>query len=167
MPPSPSDSTLPPPDPAVAQAVAGLSASELRLEREHCALELERLALERERLETERLRLERERELYAGGGSNALHVGIGVLVLAVVVVLALGLLFGYNAGLDAGRLQAPAPRKILVNGPFLDMLRKTPPGTLGMVDTLTPPDIRSRRPWEYLNARPAADSACGNLPLLR
>ena len=148
-------------------AVSGLSASELRLEREHCALEMERLALERDRLETERLRLERERELY-GGGSNALHVGIGVLCLAVAVVLALGLLFGYDAGLEAGRLQAPAPRKVLVSGAFLDLLRATPSGAAVFAAPAAEPAPASRTPpWVSLYARPASSAAFGNLPLLR
>ena len=166
MPPTLPDSDLPAPDSGAAQAVSAMSASGLRLEREHCALELERLSLERERLETERLRLERERELYAGGGSNALHVSLGILALAVTVVLVLGLLFGYNAGLESGRLQAPAPRKVLVNGAFLEMLRQTPSGTLG-IDAAMPSDLRAKRPWEGLNARPASAAAYGNQLLIR
>lgn len=153
--------------PSAESAVSGLSASELRLEREHCALEIERLALERDRLETERLRLERERELY-GGGSNALHVGIGVLCLAVAVVLVLGLLFGYNAGLEAGRLQAPAPRKILVSGAFLDLLRETPSGAAAFAPPAAAPAATpGTPPWVSLYARPASSAAYGNLPLLR
>lgn len=152
-----------PPEPAVPE----LSASELRLEREHCALEMERLTLERDRLETERLRLERERDLY-GGGSNALHVGIGVLCLAVAVVLALGLLFGYNAGLESGRLQAPAPRKVLVSDTFLRLLRETPSGTGAFAPPADTPVSASSTPsWVSLYARPAYSVAFGNLPLIR
>ncbi len=142
--------------------VPELTATELRLERERCALDMERLSLERERLETERLRLQRERDAF-GGGSNALHVGIGVLALAVAVVLALGLLFGYNAGVDVGRQQSPPPRKVRVSRDFLAALRH---GTAaeGMEQDA---DLDAPAPWFTLYTRPAADRAIGNLPLVR
>ena len=156
--PTTSDPMAPTAEPNVPE----LSATELRLERERCALELERLALE-----LERLRLERERDLY-GNGSNALHVGMGVLALAVVVVLALGLLFGYNAGIESGRLQAPAPRKVVVNGAFLDLLRQTPSGTMAFAAAEPSGDGGARRlPWVTLYSRPASSAAFGNLPLIR
>lgn len=154
-------------DPPQAPAtVPELSASELRLERERCALDMERLALERERLETERMRLERERELYGSGGSNALHVGLWVLALAVFVTLALGLLFGYTAGVDSGRSEVPPPRKVLVSSEFIRALRT------GADDASRPaaPSEKSRvaaSPWFTLYSRPASDAAFGNLVLVR
>lgn len=161
MPESPVLSDPPPAEPVVPE----LSASELRLEREHCALEMERLALERDRLETERLRLERERTLY-GANTNALHIGMGVFAVAIAVVLALGLLFGYNAGLEAGRLQAPAPRKVLVSGTFLQLLRETPSASGAFAPVPEEPSGR-KLPWVSLYARPASAAAYGNLPLVR
>lgn len=154
--------------PSTEPAVPELSATELRLERERYALDIERLGLERERLETERLRLERERELYGTGGSNALHIGMGVFAFAVLVVLALGLLFGYNAGVDFGRDQAPPPRRILIGKDFVEALRIGAPASSGERDGADGGEgFEAPAPWFTLYTRPMRDAAAGNLPLVR
>ena len=150
-----------------APAVPELSASELRLERERYALDIERLGLERERLETERMRLERERELYGAGGSNALRVGMGVFVFAVVVVLALGLLFGYTAGVDFGREQSPPPRRIQINRSFVEALRIGMPPADASASERDGDYYSAPAPWFTLYTRPASSKAFGNLPMVR
>lgn len=153
--------------PSTEPAVPELSASELRLERERHALDIERLGLERERLETERMRLERERELYGSGGSNALHVGMGVFALAVFVVLALGLLFGYTAGVDIGREQSPPPRRIEIGREFVEALRLGAPAASPDSGDACPDSFDAPAPWFTLYTRPKSSKAYGNLPLVR
>ncbi len=148
-------------------SVPELSASELRLERERYALDIERLGLERERLETERMRLQRERELYGAGGSNSLRVGMGVFVFAVVVVLALGLLFGYTAGVDFGREQSPPPRRIQINRSFVEALGIGMPSPAASAGERDGDSYSAPAPWFTLYTRPASSEAFGNQPIVR
>lgn len=153
----------PPLSEAFATSPSELTESQIRLEREKLALEREMLALERERIEAEREQWKHERELL-GESASGLHVGLGVFGMAVAVALVLAGLIGFNAGLEAGRHQAPLPRHVVVSREFLNLLARTQP--------LPPPEkpragARPGFDWLSLYRRPPEARGAGNLPLLR
>ncbi len=134
--------------------------SELRLEREKLAIERERLELERDRLTSERDQLKSEREWQ--GQATGLHVGVGIFGLAVATALLVGGLVGFNAGLEAGRQQAPLPRHVVVGRHFLELLARTAP----RVPTVPPPDAEKLDLLARYQ-RPPGKSAAGNLTIVR
>lgn len=159
----PNDPDTPAPHTTASSLLSEFSDTQLRLEREKLVLERERLALERERMESEREQWRAEREML-GQASSGLHVGMGVFGLAVAVALVVAGLVGFNAGLETGRNQAPAPRYVLVGRKFQELLART--------QRLPPPSDPTAGPADgfdglALYRRPPQARAFGNLPILR